>query len=256
MTHPLRARIDADQVTRALWLEAGSATLAEAAVYAGFRFLLIDNEHGPASIETTLAMVRAIEAAGGHAMARVAWNDPMLLKRHLEIGVRTLLVPNVETADEARAAVAACRYPPVGRRGYAAEIRAARYGLDAGYAARANDDIFLMLQIESVVGVANAAAIAALDGIDMLFPGPYDLSGSLGVPGETGDDLVTAALAQVEAAAKAAGRPLGSVPRAGRSAADLAADGYRLIIDHSDLGHAVAALRADVEATPEPWLGA
>ena len=255
MGNPLKARVQAGQPTRGLWLELGSPALAEAAVWAGFRFVLVDNEHGPAGHETAAHMLRAVEAAGGHAMTRVPINDVAVLKRTLEIGYSSIMVPMINTAEQARAAVDACRYPPRGARGLAGEIRAARYGLDAGYAARAHEDLFLMLQIESAEGVANAAAIAAVEGVDMIFIGPWDLSGSLGVLGQTGHPEVRAAIAQVEAAAKMAGKPVGSVPREGMDYAALFAAGYPLVIGGSDAGLATTAMRAEAAASEAGWLG-
>lgn len=254
MANPLRERIKKGEKTRALWLEGASPVLAEAACYAGFRFLLIDDEHGPSSIETRTNTVRAITAGGGHAMVRVVANDVGQLKHLLDSGISTVMVPRVETADEARAAVEACRYPPHGSRGFAGEVRAARFGLDTGYADRAEDEVFLMLQIESKRGLENAEAIAAVDGVDMIFPGPYDLSGSLGLRGQTGHPDVLAGVDHIAETARKAGRWLGTVPHGPRTVADLIEDGYDLVIWNSDIGHAINAMRADAEATPSEWL--
>lgn len=254
MPNPLKERVAAGQKTRALWLEAASPVLAEAAVYAGFRYLLIDNEHAPATLETTAHMARAIVAAGGHPMVRVAANDEAMLKGLLDIGITSIMVPRIESVAEADAAVAACRYPPRGRRGFAGEVRAARFGLNTRYGAEANEDLFLMLQIESAAGVAAAEGIAAVDGVDMVFPGPYDLSGSMGLPGQTGHADVLAAVDRVKAAAVDAGRPLGTVPHGPHSVADLMAAGFSLVIWNCEIGHAITAMKADADATPADWL--
>ncbi|MFK7763979.1 MAG: HpcH/HpaI aldolase/citrate lyase family protein [Roseobacter sp.] len=250
----LKNRIAQGQKTRALWLEAGSPVMAEAAVYAGFRFLLIDNEHGPASIETTAHMARAIEAAGGHSMVRVAANDPVLLKQVLEIGITSIMIPLVNTVEEARAAVAACRYPPQGSRGFAGDIRASHYGATAGYAAAANEGLTLMLQIEHPVGVENAAELAKVDGIDMLFIGPYDMSGGYGKLGETDCDEVETAIAHIQKTASLAGMPLGTVPRNGKSAEDLLRGDFNLVISESEIGSAMSAMRADIVGMNPDWL--
>lgn len=253
MPNALRERVAGGYNTRALWLETGSPMLAEAAVYAGFRFILIDNEHCGASIETTTHLVRAVTAAGGHPMVRVAANDEAHLKSVLDAGITSILVPRVETAEEAEAAVKFARYPPLGVRGFAGEVRAARYGLDPGYATRP-DDIFLMLQIESKLGVDNAEAIAAVPGVDMIFPGPYDLSGSLGHRGETGHPANLAAIERIKEAARRNGRPLGTVPHGSFDVASLMDAGFALVIFNSDIGHAISGLKADAQATPKDWL--
>lgn len=250
----LKQRLAQGLNTRALWLEAGSPVMAEAAVYAGFRFLLIDNEHGPASIETTAHMARAIEAAAGHPMVRVAANDPVLLKRVLEIGITSIMIPMVNTAKEARAAVAACRYPPQGNRGFAGDIRASGYGTTPDYAQRANDGLVLMVQIEDPLGVENAAEIAAVDGVDMVFIGPYDMSGGYGKLGQTNCAEVEAAIAQIQKMAGLVGMPLGTVPRDGKSAEDLLRDDFQLVISGSEIGAALAEIKADLAKMDKAWL--
>lgn len=249
----LKSRIAQGQATRALWLEADSPAMAEAAVFAGMRFLLIDNEHGPASRETTAHMARAIEAAGGHPMVRVAANDPVQLKRVLEIGLTSIMVPMVETADQARAAVAACRYPPRGTRGFAGDIRASRYGTAKGYAHDAHHELLLMIQIESPKAVQNAAEIAAVDGVDMLFIGPYDMSGGYGKLGETDCAEVEAAIASIEQIALDTGRPLGTVPRSGQSAEALLKGPYALVIAGSEISMAMSAITDDLAKGRPEW---
>lgn len=252
--NPLKRRTVAGQKTRAFWLEAGSPVMAEAAVYAGFRFLLIDNEHGPASIETTAHMARAIEAAGGHPMVRVAANDPVLLKQVLEIGITSILIPLIKTAEEAREAVAACRYPPQGKRGFAGDIRASRYGANSDYAKTANDGLFLMLQIEDPVGVENAEEIAAVEGVDLILIGPYDMSGGYGKLGETSCAEVEEAIAHVKKVAGLAGMPLGTVPRDSMPTENLFRDGFSLVIANSEVSSAVTAIGADIATMDPDWL--
>lgn len=249
----LKARIEDGRATRALWLAAGSPVMAEAAVYAGMRFLLIDNEHGPASVETTAHMARAIEAAGGHPMVRVGANDVLLLKQMLDIGIKTLMVPMVNTVDEAHAAVAACHYPPQGERGFAGGIRASQYGNDERSAQKANDDIFIMVQLESPTAVENAAEIAEVDGVDMLFIGPYDMSGGYGKLGDTGCDEVEASIAHISKISSASGKPLGTVPRAGKSASELLNNGYGLVVSDSEVDYAMAAISAEIKAGDAEW---
>jgi 4-hydroxy-2-oxoheptanedioate aldolase len=198
--------------------------------------VLIDNEHGPASLETTLELLRAVEAAGGRPIVRVPWNDQVYLKRLLDLGAQSLMIPMVESAEEARAAVAACRYPPRGRRGYAAPIaRAANYGLDRDYIRHAHDDLLLMLQIESAAAVAAIPEIAAVDGVDLLFVGANDLAGSIDRLEALDAPDAAALIAEAEAAVLAADCWMGTIPRPGFEAADLFAGGHRLVVGPSDL---------------------
>ena len=232
----LKQRLAAGERLAGMWLQSGSATLAEIAVMAGFEVVLIDNEHGPASLETTLELMRAIEAAGGMAVVRVPWNDQVYLKRALDLGAHSLMVPMVQNADEARAAVAACRYPPRGRRGYAAPIaRAASYGLDGDYIRHAHDDLLLMLQVESAAAVTAIPEMAAVDGVDLLFVGANDLAGSIDRLEALDAPDAAALIAEAERAIRESPAWMGTIPRAGVDAADLYAEGHRLVIGPSDL---------------------
>jgi len=232
----LKQRLAAGERLAGLWLQSGSATLAELAVMAGFEVVLIDNEHGPASLETTLELMRAVEAAGGMAIVRVPWNDQVYLKRVLDLGASSLMIPMIQSAEEARAAVAACRYPPRGRRGYAAPIaRAASYGLDRDYIRHAHDDLLLMLQIESADAVAAIPEIGAIDGADLLFVGANDLAGSIDRLEALDAPDAAALIARAEGAIREAGAWMGTIPRPGAAAADLYAAGHHLVIGPSDL---------------------
>lgn len=232
----LKQRLARGEELYGIWLQSGSATLAELSVMAGFEVVLIDNEHGPASIETTLELMRAVEAAGGLPIVRVPWNDQVYLKRVLDVGAQSLMVPMVQTAEEAKALVDACRYPPLGRRGYAAPIaRAASYGLDGDYIRHAHEDLLLMAQIESKDAVAAIPAIAAVDGIDMLFIGANDLAGSIDRLEALDAPDAAALIDEAERAIPAAGAWMGTIPRAGHDKAALLAKGHRLVIGPSDL---------------------
>ncbi len=168
---------------------------------------------------------------------RVPSNDEVALKRALDTGVAGVMVPAVNTADEAAAAVAACHYPPRGRRGMAAAIvRGADYGLRAAeYIESAGTALLVMCQIESAEAVENVTAIAAVEGVDMLFVGPFDLSASVGYLGQPDHPEVRALIARVEVAARSAGKHLGAIPTPERSAAELVAAGYELIIADADV---------------------
>lgn len=245
----LKQRLAAGEQLFGIWLQSGSPIYAELAVMAGFEVVLIDNEHGPASLETTLHLLHAVEAAGGLPIVRVPWNDQVYLKRILDLGAQSLMVPMVQNADEARALVAACRYPPRGRRGYAAPIaRAASYGLDTDYIRHAHEDLLLLAQIESKEAVASVPAMAAVDGIDMLFIGANDLAGSIDRLEALDAPDAAALIAEAERAVLASGTWMGSIPRAGHDKAALFASGHRLVVGLSDLWLFRTAAAAAAEA--------
>ena len=235
-TNRLKQRLAGGEQLAGLWLQSGAATLAEIAVLAGFEVVLVDNEHGPASLETTLELVRAIEAAGGMPIVRVPWNDAVYLKRLLDLGAASVMIPMVESAEEARAAVAACRYPPGGRRGYATpSARAAAYGLDRDYLRHAADDLLLILQIESAAAVAAVPEIAAVDGVDLLFLGVNDLAGSIDRLEQLDASDAAALIADAERALRRCGAWTGTLTRPGVEPNDLYARGHRLVMGPSDL---------------------
>ena len=171
----------------------------------GYDFVVIDQEHGAGSLGDAVAMLRACDAAGCPAIVRVPWNDQVYLKRILDVGAQSLMIPMVETAGEAAAAVAACRYPPAGRRGYAApSMRCSRYGRIEDYIQGANAQLLIICQIESAAAAGRAAEIAGVDGVDMVLIGVNDLAGSIGRLERLGEPEVDALVRQAEA-----GRPQG-----------------------------------------------
>jgi len=226
----------AGKTIKAMWSQTGSPTIVEAAVYAGWPIMLIDNEHGFTGLETTINLIRAVESAGGHVIVRVPWNDPVYLKRILDIGVQSLMIPMISNKEEAEAAVAACKYPTRGWRGYAAGVvRASGYGADPEYGKRANDELLIIGQIEQAKALANIGEIAAVDGMDMLFIGPMDLAGSLDKFEGLDDPDVIAAVDDVENKILSSGKMLGGFPLPSKSDDDLAKKGYRFIARHCDI---------------------
>lgn len=195
------------------WLGIGHPAVAEIVAGVDVDFVVIDTEHAPAGLETLENVLRAVEAAPGNtaALSRVPWNDPVRIKRLLDTGPAGVVVPMVESAAGAREAVEAMRYPPEGIRGIAA-TRASRY--TAGfpeYVETANEDLVTVLQVESEAGVANAGAIAHVEGVDALLVGPSDLSAAIGAFPDTDDDRVVEAVETVVAAGEAAGVPVGTL---------------------------------------------
>lgn len=163
-----------------LWCSIPSPFTVEVLAGSGFDWLLLDTEHAPADIPEIFAQLQA--AAGGSAspVVRVPSNDPVAIKRALDAGAQSLLMPMVQTADEARAAVAATRYPPEGIRGFAGMSRATRFGRVKDYFKQAHDETCVLVQVESAQALDNLEAICAVEGIDGVFIGPGDLSASLG----------------------------------------------------------------------------
>jgi 4-hydroxy-2-oxoheptanedioate aldolase len=192
-----------------LWCSLPSAYAAEVVAGSGFDWLLLDTEHSPADVPTVLGQLQATAAYDVSAIVRPASNDIVLIKRYLDIGAQTLLIPYVQSAAEAAQAVAAMRYPPGGVRGVAALTRATRFGRVEGYARRAAEELCLLVQVETQQALDSLEAIAAVEGVDGIFIGPGDLAASLGHPGEQNHPTVVAAIEDAIRRVRAAGRPAG-----------------------------------------------
>ncbi|SDO56928.1 2,4-dihydroxyhept-2-enedioate aldolase [Microbacterium testaceum StLB037] len=211
LTPTFRAALAAsDRPLAGMWVCSGNATITEIAAGSGLDWLLLDMEHSATSLESVLTQLQVAAAYPVTAVVRVPWNDPVTIKRALDLGAQNLIVPMVSTADEARAAVAATRYPPQGVRGVGSALaRSARWNRVDGYLAEAAEHVSLTVQIETTAGVDNAAAIAAVEGVDAVFVGPSDLSASMGLLGQQSHPDVVAAVHRVFAAAADAGTPVG-----------------------------------------------
>lgn len=210
LTGDFRRRVLAREFLAGTFLNLGSPLTVEMAGCAGFDWLLLDHEHGPGSDETILHQLQAAASTPATAIVRIAANEPPRFKRVLDIGAGGVMVPWVSTADEARAAVGALRYPPRGIRGVAKLNRACSFGANFDeYYAHAHEWLVTMAQIETPEGVANAAAIAAVDGVDVLFIGPSDLTTALGIQGQFEHPLYLDALQKITTAAKNAGKATG-----------------------------------------------
>jgi 4-hydroxy-2-oxoheptanedioate aldolase len=192
-----------------LWSSLSSNYTVEVIAGAGFDWILLDSEHSPADIENLLGQLQAAAPYPTHPIVRIPWNDMVTIKRVLDIGAQSLLVPYVSTADEARAAVSYTRYPPAGVRGVAGTTRATRFGRIPDYARRAHEEICLLVQVETQSALDNIDAIAAIDGVDGIFIGPADLHASLGHPGETANPkvkpLIDDAIRRIRKSGKAPG---------------------------------------------------
>ncbi len=191
-----------------LWCTLSSPYAAEAVAGSGFDWLLLDTEHSPNELDTVLGQLQAVAAYPTSAVVRPAWNDPVLIKRFLDIGAQTLLLPYVQSAEEAERAVASLRYPPRGFRGMGGTTRATRFGRVKDYAARCEEELCLLVQVETRVALDNLEAIATVDGVDGVFIGPADLAASLGMAGPNHPDVVNVvcdAIRRIRAQGKPAG---------------------------------------------------
>lgn len=177
-----------------LWTSLCSNLAAEVLAGAGFDWILIDTEHAPNELPLVFSQLQALSGGTAAPVVRPAWNDTVIMKRLLDIGVQNLLIPYVQTVEEARAAVAATRYPPQGVRGVAVSHRGNRYGRVKDYYKRIGDELCVLVQIETRQAVQNLEAIAAVEGIDGLFIGPSDLAADLGHLGEPGHPEVRAVI--------------------------------------------------------------
>lgn len=206
----LRNRIRPGEPAVGNWISIGHPAVGELCA-PGFDFVVVDTEHTDLGLETVANVLRAVEALDEDvpALVRVPWNDPVRIKRVLDIGPAGVVVPMIESASEAEEAAAATRYPPEGIRG-AAPARASGYGRGFGaYFERANDEVFTVVQVESERGVERVESIVGVDGVDAVLVGHGDLSASLGVFGEWNSDRFQEALGRVFEAAHDADCPVG-----------------------------------------------
>jgi 4-hydroxy-2-oxoheptanedioate aldolase len=192
-----------------LWSSLSSHITVEVIAGSGFDWLLLDTEHSPNELTMVHSQLQAMEGGTATAVVRPVWNDAVVFKRLLDVGVQSFLVPWIQNADEARRAVAATRYPPEGIRGVAVAIRANRYGRVKDYVKRVHDELFVMAQIETRVALGNLEAIAAVDGVDGLFIGPSDLAADMGHLGNNTHPDVRAAIADAVGRIRASGKIAG-----------------------------------------------
>lgn len=192
-----------------LWCSIPGSDNAEALATCGFDWILIDTEHSTVGLDTVKSMLQAMAPYPVSAAVRPGWNDPVEIKRILDAGAQTILVPYVQSAAEAARAVAAVRYPPAGLRGVAGITRATRFGTVADYTARADAEICLLVQVETAQALQHIEAIAAVPGVDGIFIGPADLATSMGYPGNPAAPPVRAAILDAIARIRRAGKPAG-----------------------------------------------
>jgi 2-dehydro-3-deoxyglucarate aldolase len=237
------------------WASLGSPITTEVLGVAGFDWILLDAEHAPNDVLTLVPQLMALKDSASAPVVRPPWNDTVVIKRLLDAGFHNFLIPFVESADEARRAVAATRYPPAGLRGVSVSQRSNRYGSVPDYFKTVNDNIAVAVQIESRAGVEAAAAIAAVDGVDGLFIGPSDLAAAFGQLGNANHPEVQQAMARVYAAAKAAGKAVGTLAPVEADARRYIEMGATFVAVGSDLGVLRMATQALIDKYRAPDAG-
>jgi len=244
----LKAALATKTVQMGLWMNLVSPIAAEALSGAGFDWLLIDGEHGPNDIPTILAQVQAIGSRTS-VVVRPPVGEVRMIKQLLDLGVQTILVPMIESADHAAQMVKAMHYPPVGMRGVGATIaRASDYGRITDYITTANDQTCLILQIESRAGLAALPEILKLDGVDGVFIGPADLAADMGYPGNAATPEVQATIDSTLAAIMASGKSAGILTFDAKVAQRYAAMGVTFLGIGSDVAVLVKAMTVTLQA--------
>jgi 2-dehydro-3-deoxyglucarate aldolase len=217
------------------WCALGSLVATEILGLAGFDWLLLDSEHGPNDVLSLVPQLLALKGSRSAPVVRPQWNDGVVVKRLLDIGFFNFLFPYVQSADEARRAVASTRYPPEGTRGVAVTHRSNQYGTVEHYQDLVNDNITVLVQIESRAAVEAVEEIAAVPGVDGLFIGPSDLAAGYAHRGDPKHEEVQAAMKRIFEAAASCGKPAGIL-------APIEADARR----YMDMGATIVAVGSDV----------
>jgi len=244
-----RARLLAGEWLSGTFINLGSSLTAEIAARAGFDWLMLDYEHGPGSEETLLGQLQAVSGFGAATVVRIAENDAPRFKRALDLGSGGVMVPYVNDAAQARAAVDSVRFPPHGTRGVSKFNRAAGFGFGfEDYYQNAHKNLVTMAQIETPEALDNLDEIAAVDGIDVLFVGPLDLSTNLGIQGQFEHPSFVAARQKVSAAARKAGKVAGILATAPAQIPVLRSEGYTAVALGSDGGAVASGLHQTLAA--------
>jgi 4-hydroxy-2-oxoheptanedioate aldolase len=219
-----------------LWSSLCSNIAAEIVSDSGFDWILLDTEHSPNELPGLVTQLQAVGRGTATPIIRAAWNDTVLIKRILDIGVQSLLIPFVENAEEARRAVAATRYPPAGIRGTAGSSRASRYGRVTDYLKRANEEICVLVQVETRRALEQLEAIAAVEGIDGVFIGPSDLAASMGHVGNMQHAEPQKAYEDAARRLRQAGKPAGILTPNEEEARRYISWGYTFVAVGADVG--------------------
>lgn len=245
-TNPFKQAIREGRPQIGLWSQLIHPLVLDILKESGFDWLVLDMEHGQNEIPDVMVQQMAMAGGTAEAVVRPPWNDMVTLKRILDTGAQTVLIPMIEDAEAAARAVSYCRYPPQGQRGVASAMRASRFGRIKGYHAAANEQICVLVQVESRQALENIDAIAAVEGVDGVFVGPTDLSTGLGHLANPNHPEVQDAIRHAAARAKAAGKPAGILTSDNAAAERYLEWGYTFVAVGGDVG--VLAAGADALA--------
>ncbi len=248
----LRARLAAGEPTVGTFVGTASPIAAEVCAAAGVDWIVLDLEHGAGGEEQVRHVVPATGAYGVPTVVRVESAARIRLGRVLDLGAAGVMLPRMESAEEVREAVRHLRYPPRGDRGVATYNRSCRFGLDPGALDRADDEVLAVVQVESPSAVDEVERIAALDGVDVLFVGPRDLSHALGVPGDWTAPAYVAAVERVRSAATAHGKACGLLVPDGATVAERWTEGWAFVAVGSDSTLLAGALSAELAQARRP----
>lgn len=240
----IRARVLSGEVLAGTWCNLGSSLSAEIIAQSGFDWMLIDLEHGFGDYETLVHQLQAVTGTQTPPLVRIAWNEPPRFKRVLDLGPAGVMVPYVNTAEEARQAVTSMRYPPAGNRGLAKINRGNAFGADfEDYFSTINDNLLMVVQIETPTALEHVEEIAAVDGVDVLFVGPLDLTANLGILQQYDHPKFRDALTRVATASRNAGKAAGIHLMGPEQVEEMVAAGFTFIAAGSDRGMLAAGMR-------------
>ncbi len=252
----LKTRLQNGEVVLGPFVNLGSGALIEIAAYAGFDFVILDTEHGPLDISTAETLCRVAQGVGIAPIVRIRENDPPQVLRALDIGADGVQVPQISSKADAEALVHAAKYAPLGLRGVSPYTRAARYFADgAQIFERLNEESMVLIHVEGVEGLENLGEIISVPGLDVVFLGPYDLSQSLGIPGQVHDprvvDRMVEAVRQIDKAGLAVGTFADS-PEAARRWIDAGVRYVSLSVDTGIYLHGCRSMIAGVKGESSP----
>ena len=233
--NPFKQALREGKTQIGLWCSLCSNLAAEVIAGAGFDWILLDAEHAPNDLSQVVGQLQAMTGGTAASVVRPAWNDTVLIKRILDAGAQSLLVPFVQTPEEARAAVAATRYPPGGVRGVASIHRGNRFARVKDYFQRAHEEICVIVQIETRAALQNIEAIAAVEGVDGLFIGPSDLSATLGHLGNAAHPDVRGAIEDAGRRIRKSGKGAGILAPVESDARHWLMNGFNLVAVGGDL---------------------
>lgn len=235
-TNEFKQAISKGEKQIGLWLSLTSNIVTEMIGAIGYDWLVLDAEHAPNDLATLVPQLQGLRGSRSEPVVRTPWNDPVLIKRFMDIGFRTVLFPYVQNEDEAAAAVAATRYPPEGIRGVATVHRACSYGAEAGYAQAANSRACVLVQVETAAAAERIEAICKVKNLDGVFIGPADLAASMGHLGNPGHDEVQGLMKRCVEACRKAGKPIGTLAPVTADAKKYLEWGYTFVAVGADIG--------------------